>query len=484
MKHAKHSMTAAARRLIAGVLTLCVVTLSLVVTQAPPARSQCFSCDGCEFAHAYTTAQQVSQEHIQTRDHFGTHSPLPDGVGEVGEHQGFLINYLFLGVDNIGGILPALMLMTQQMSAVMMHQMLIVGSFLDAKHQMETQLLFQELGARAHKTYHPSVGMCVLGTNVRSLARTERYSRATAHVMGQYNLRRQTGNLNTNSGEGMEQDRAGRLAEFMDYYCDQYDNNHIDGTADSGLALMCPGAASRPVNRDIDYTRRIEMPRTIELDLIESGGLAGTGQSGIFSLYTNLFSHNVLPRLDVAESMFKANHDEIQDMRALIAKRSVIQTSLNNILGMKAFGSPAGGVDEGSSFDTSQYMRRILYELGVTDPWMQMNMLGRYETDASPGAGPDAAAQDYTNQMRPSYYAQMEVLTKRLYQNPTFFTSLYDTPANVKRKGAALQALGLMLQRDIYDSYLRNEMLMSMLLEARLERAQRDAVADSRVMSD
>lgn len=480
MKHAKHSMTAAARRLIAGALTLAVLTLPLTVVQAPPARSQCFSCDGCEFAHASTTAQQVSQEHIQTRDHFGTHSPLPDGTGEIGEHQGFLINYMFLGVDNIGGILPALMLMTQQMSAVMMHQMWIVGSFLDAKHQMETQLLFQELGARAHKTYHPSVGMCVLGTNVRSLARTERYSRLTAHVMAQYNLRRQTGNLNTNSGEGMEQDRAGRLANFMQYFCDQYDNNHIDGTADSGLALMCPGATVMTANMDIDYTRTIEIPRTLTIDYAENGVAPFGAEEGFSSM---LFSHNVLPRLDVAEAMFKANHDEIQDMRALIAKRSVIQTSLNNILGMKAFGSPAGDDDEGSSFDTSQYMRRILFELGVTDPWAQMNLLGRHESAAIDG-DPTLSGIAFETNMRPSYYAQMEVLTKRLYQNPAFFTSLYDTPANVKRKGAALQALGLMLQRDIYDSYLRNEMLMSMLLEARLERAQRDAVADSRVMSD
>ena len=59
----------------------------------------------------------------------------------------------------------------------------------------------------------------------------------------------------------------------------------------------------------------------------------------------------------------------------------------------------------------------------------------------------------------------MEVLTKKVYQKPDFYTNLYDTPANVDRKEVAMQAIGLMQKFDIFKSYLRNEASLSVLLE-------------------
>src|SRR5688572_27747737 len=73
-------------------------------------------------------------------------------------------------------ILPAMMVMTTQLTSTMMHQVQIIGSLLDAKHQLESHRLFQQLTAQAHKDYHPSEGMCAIGTNVRSLATSERRS--------------------------------------------------------------------------------------------------------------------------------------------------------------------------------------------------------------------------------------------------------------------------------------------------------------------
>jgi hypothetical protein len=107
-------------------------------------------------------------------------------------------------------------------------------------------------------------------------------------------------------------------------------------------------------------------------------------------------------------------------------------------------------------------MEHFLRELGVLKDEEIAHMYADH-------AGPE------TQVRRPSYMAQMEMLTKRIYQDPNFFVGLYDTPANVKRKGAALQAIGLMLDRDIYDSQVRSEMLMSQLLELRLVREQRRA---------
>jgi hypothetical protein len=69
---------------------------------------------------------------------------------------------------------------------------------------------------------------------------------------------------------------------------------------------------------------------------------------------------------------------------------------------------------------------------------------------------------------QPSYYAQLEILAKKIYQNPDFFSGLYDSPANVERKSVALKAIDLMLDRAIYESQLRQEMATSVLLSAKL----------------
>jgi hypothetical protein len=73
-----------------------------------------------------------------------------------------------------------------------------------------------------------------------------------------------------------------------------------------------------------------------------------------------------------------------------------------------------------------------------------------------------------------SYFEEMERLTKYNYQDPSFYATLYDNPANVSRQKAAMQGIGLMQQRDIYESQIRSEMLLSVLLETKLDETTRD----------
>ena len=120
------------------------------------------------------------------------------------------------------------------------------------------------------------------------------------------------------------------------------------------------------------------------------------------------------------------------DMRSVVAKRAVAENSFNAITAMKSEGTPG----------SRDYLLALMRELGVT------------QEDANRMLGAN-----------PSYYAQMEVLTKKIYQNPDFYTNLYDKPANVERKGVALQAIGLMQKFDLFKSYLRNEASLSILLE-------------------
>src|SRR5690606_32402627 len=67
-----------------------------------------------------------------------------NNVDRLKYHERWLLDVFF---DRY--ILPALMMMTEQLATVMMEQMFVVGTFFDAQQQMQTQRLFQELTARA-----------------------------------------------------------------------------------------------------------------------------------------------------------------------------------------------------------------------------------------------------------------------------------------------------------------------------------------------
>src|SRR5690606_29018093 len=107
--------------------------------------------------------------------------------------------------------------------------------------------------------------------------------------------------------------------------------------------------------------------------------------------------------------------------------------------GMKASGTP----------EAQPYLYKMVEELGVP----------KKDLESLIGANP-------------SYFAQMEILTKKGLQNTVFYTELYDKPANVERKGAMLQAIGLMQDRDIYKSLIRSEAIISVLLDTMLAREQ------------
>jgi hypothetical protein len=127
------------------------------------------------------------------------------------------------------------------------------------------------------------------------------------------------------------------------------------------------------------------------------------------------------------------------DMRALIAKRSVAENSFNNYVGMRAKGT-AG---------STQSIAAFLKNLGMSD---------------------SAVTNELQN--APSYNAQMEILTKKLYQDPSFYVNLMDSPENVQRQYATLQSFGLMQQRDIFETIQRTEMLLSIILEMEIGKKQ------------
>ncbi len=330
------------------------------------------------------------------------------------------------------------------------------ASLFDAKHQLETQLVLQKIRARAHKDYHPSTGMCEFGSATKSLAASERKSELAALQLARRSQDRALGKDGSAAAPGNTRDKRSRLRQFREKFCDPRDNN-------SGLEIMCKhiqndidatddeiGAEEKQrMNKDIDYLRTVDAPWTLEIDFFD--GKTTNEEEEVLALAANLYGNMVFYRPNPSaleskegkENQLRPQQELYLDMRALLAKRSVAENSFNAITSMKAQGSE--GSQDGIK-GSKEYLTAILEELGISN------------------ADDNAAIKEILGD-QPSYYAQMEVLTKKIYQSPEFYTNLYDKPANVARKEVALQAIGLMQKFDLFKSYLRQEASMSILLE-------------------
>lgn len=347
--------------------------------------------------------------------------------------------------------------MTEFLSAMGMYQMEILGAMLDAKHQLETQRLFWQLHAEAHKDYHPSDEICWMGTSARSLAASEARGLFNKTVLADRTMDRQLGNANMNGAESVQRDKASRWNQFVRTYCDPRDNYWVGpGT---GLDLACDhdgpgGAATRGAtnpdrkNIDIDFTRMIDEPRTLAVNFEGPSAIPlPADEEDVLAMSSNLYGHNVLTRnISRRHTTSRTGQKLYMQLRSVAAKRSVAQNTYNSIVGMKS---------EGTS-DTS---------LVSGGPPLTRSFLAAAFKQLMPTGTPDSEIYAVIGE-NPSYYAQLEVLSKKIYQNPDFFSGLYDKPANIARKSTAMKAIDLMLDRVIYESELRQEMLLSVLLSS------------------
>lgn len=344
-------------------------------------------------------------------------------------------------------VLPAMMMFTEQMSAVAMHQVFIFGTFLDAKHQLETQRLFQELQVQAHRDYHPSEDFCAFGTGARSLAASEQQGRYNAAALSAIQMARQLGNANMGAAESRDDDKAARWEQFTSVYCDPDDNNRIAATPNTGLQMACGnsgGGNTRRINIDVDFTRAIEEPRTLNVNFTDANKTPD--EEDVIALSSNLYGHDVLTRNAIKPYLKNKEYQHLyMALRSVAAKRAVAQNSFSAIVGIKSAGTAGMSGETPGQPGTARFLGAVLKEMGVPDNEI-FTIIGE----------------------NPSYYAQMEILSKKILQNPSFYSNLYDKPANVKRKGVALKALDIMLDRAIFESQLRQEMATSVLLSSRL----------------
>ncbi len=414
-------------------------------------------------------------------------------------------------------ILPAMMLAAEQFTAVALQQAMAIGMFIDAESQMDAQRLLQELRAKTHKDYQPSTGMCEFGSIMKSLAATEIRGEVTSVILAQRSQDKQLGLRDSAGLYGRDLDHNPRIYQFKTLFCSEKDRDSVLATICKNKSWSSAGNNAddkRRMNKDIDYFSLMDSPWNLSIDFTNQQILKTTSpviynedEEHIFAMTGNLFAHNNFPRIPgklleyhPGEELTSAQR-AYMDMRAIIAKRSVAENSFYAIAAMKARGnsasSPSGsavmclGENAGNGNcpaipniaangsgasgvltsvthgDTDKapnsliYMEHILKELGVpaTDT---LKLLGD----------------------RPSYYAQMEIITKKLYQNPDFYTNLYDKPANIERKTVALQAIKLMQKFDMLKSFLRNEVSSSILLELSVTNLQseiEDRIQDIKV---
>ena len=409
------------------------------------------TCSGCGCA-AYINGPACSQGcgTISTEE-TGTSDKPTTTIGHITDefrkHRIWMVEAFFKDPkagDKIG-LLAAMKLMTEQLVASGMQQVQIIGSFFDAKHQLETQRLFQQLTAQAHKDYHPSEGLCEFGTITRSLAPSNRNIDLTAQAYAKRSVERQVLNKNSISAQGTLSDQKSRLAQFIKNYCNPLDNS-------GNLDLLCQkgSAKTEMKNKDVNYTALIEAPLTLDVDFSENGQDQTEDEDALFALSANLFANTTMPTVPAislidrktGEPDYGGSAKHYQDSRALAAKRSVAVNSLAAITGLKAKGSP----------ESQPFIYALLKEMGGDDMDVETikELLGE----------------------RPSYNAQMKVLTQYLYQQPNFYADLYDKPANVLRKDVAMQAAELMQKRDIYRSLLRAEVILATMLETAIEQHQ------------
>lgn len=345
----------------------------------------------------------------------------------------------------------ALQDMATQLSAVMMQYTGAIGMFFDAKIQMDTQLDLQTLQARAHKDYHPSEELCRIGSSVRSLAALDEHAHYTRRVLAEVLNEKLGTTQHASAYLGGQEDIFSRRRQFKSTYCNPADENGAlkllctyedeDGTLKTG-----PEDLAR-VNNDVDFAKLVGLPLTLDIDFTNNTAQSddpaqSAAEEDVMALGRNLYLHDVLDPITNATYLH-----QYPRARQFIAMINMAHYSYAHYVSLKAR-APQGS----KAADGGAYIKALVKGFGLSDDDVDA-MLGAY----------------------PSYYAQMDVLARKMVQHPDFYTNLYDKPANVERIGVSMDAIKLMQLRDWYETSLRRELLSSALLRDMLRPHEADA---------
>ena len=339
-------------------------------------------------------------------------------IDEVKKHQDWLVSD-FWGKN----VEPAIIKATGDIESFVLGNAALDGNVIEAQSNIDGIRNFQEQAADSLVSSGTSEAICRFGSLSKSLAASDTKVQAKVLQLSQASLDRELLKKGQKSADGTTQDLVSRYETFKKKFCDVKSYGETFS--------FCSKADDYLTNLDIDYTRLVDTQATI----------SDAEDVGVIPLMNNLFSPEtfdvVAPDLLKPDSTSANARDLYMDQRALIAKRSVAQNTFQNIVARRSQGT--GG--------SMENMKALLKNMGIAED----SEVVRYLTD------------------KPSYHSQMDVLTKRIYQDADFFKNLMDNPTNLARQYAAMQSFGLMQQRDIYDSAQRAEVLLSLIVELELE---------------
>lgn len=339
-------------------------------------------------------------------------------IDEVKKHQDWLVEDFW--AKNVE---PAIDKATAEIETFTLANAALNGNVIEAQSNIDSIRNYQELSSNAIQGTRTSEAICRFGSLSKSLAASDAKVQQKILELSQASQDRELARPGQDSAEGPTQDMAARYDNFKTKFCDI--------KSYGGSFSFCSEPDDFMTNLDIDYTRLVDTQATI----------SDAESRGVIPLMNNLFSPETFPAIPASllgpDSNSQSSRDLLMDQRALIAKRSVAQNSFQNIVARRSEGT-------GGSLEN---MKALLKNMGIAED----AEIIRYLTD------------------KPSYHSQMDVLTKRIYQDGDFFKNLMDDPTNLARQYAAMQSFGLMQQRDIYDSLQRSEVLLSLIVELELE---------------
>ena len=339
--------------------------------------------------------------------------------------------------------------LTEQMSAVSITVTGIIGTFFDAKHQMQVQTLLDQYYIDARRDYQPSTALCRFGSTRTGLISSDLRGHVNTEILAQSATLRETLNRSRMPLKDIADEVRSRVFQFQRVYCNPHQLGGTLGGTTGAEAVegICDNATSPPFyDIDMNYTRLIDNNLTLDVNLTDDE--LTDDERDVRSLMNNLFSYKTFPVMTNDFFLNNNNAEKMVKMRSIMASRSLARNSLSHIIGKRSRGT------------------------GVPDSFISdyLKTMGYTTSDVQEMMGED-----------PSYEAQMEFLTKKMYQQPNFINSLIDTPENVKRQDTAILASKLMLDRDISEALQRRELLMSAILNELLKDEEEFIINNLRV---
>jgi len=315
-----------------------------------------------------------------------------------------------------------------EMRNALLQHIAALGAFMDGRAFMDTLRSLQVSTFHTMRDYTASDAICRFGTLSRSLALSESVANKNRQAFSKILFDRNTQKINSvYSDPGTSGSQL--LSDFKKKYCENVDNNGF-------LTGYCETAAATAdlfYNRDVDFTRTFDVPLTFDADFTAAG--TSNDKQNLVALFHNLAL--APPYMSSEGGAFDPNENLLttQDGRAINAARQVSGNTFGALVAERAKTTSA----------STTYMNAILTSLGVSTA--------------------DAAKLIGAN---PSYFAQMEIMTKKLFQDPSFYANLYDSAANIDRQRVAMKAIELQQDRDFLESLRRREMLLSVLLDMKM----------------